>query len=96
VFDGANEIEIEAELARAWLMDLAWQKTADAAWNWLNEQDYSAESIRDDSEVRLLYMEQWLGDRGHDVYAWLQIPSMPAASTWPSGCATLDITRMMY
>jgi DNA-directed RNA polymerase subunit beta len=68
VFDGANEIEIEAELARAWLMDLAWQKTADAAWNWLNEQDYSAESIRDDSEVRLLYMEQWLGDRGHDVY----------------------------
>ena len=28
VFDGANEIEIEAELARAWLMDLAWNKTA--------------------------------------------------------------------
>ena len=68
VFDGANEIEIEAELARAWMMDIAWQKTAELAWDWLNEQEYSPESIRDDDEVRLLYMEQWLGDRGHDVY----------------------------
>ena len=33
VFDGANEIEIEAELARAWLMDHAWAKTAEKAWD---------------------------------------------------------------
>jgi DNA-directed RNA polymerase subunit beta len=68
VFDGANEIEIEAELSRAWMMDLAWKETAEAAWNWLNTQEYSPETIKDDDEVRLLYMEQWLGTQGYDVY----------------------------
>ncbi|HMD87528.1 MAG TPA: DNA-directed RNA polymerase subunit beta [Anaerolineaceae bacterium] len=68
VFDGAVEIEIEAELARAWLIDEAWKETADAAWNWLHTQEeYSPDSIRDDAEVRLLYLEQWLGPKGYDV-----------------------------
>ncbi|MDR3574216.1 MAG: DNA-directed RNA polymerase subunit beta [Anaerolineaceae bacterium] len=68
VFDGAVEIEIEAELARAWLIDEAWKETVDAAWNWLHEQgEYAPDSIRDDSEVRLLYLEQWLGSKGYDV-----------------------------
>src|SRR5512133_2328304 len=68
VFDGANEIEIEAELARAWMMDLAWKETANTAWECLNTQEYSPDSIKDDDEVRLLYMEQWLGGQGYDVY----------------------------
>ncbi len=68
VFDGANEIEIEAELARAWMLDLAWHETADQAWEWLKSQEYSPEAIKDDDEVRLLYMEQWLGGRGYDIY----------------------------
>jgi DNA-directed RNA polymerase subunit beta len=68
VFDGANETEIEGELSRAWMMDIAWQETAEKAWEWMKTQDYSAESIKDDDEVRLLYMEQWLGDRDYDVY----------------------------
>jgi DNA-directed RNA polymerase subunit beta len=68
VFDGANEIEIEAELARSWMMDLAWHETAGAAWEWLQSQDYSPETIRDDDEVRLLYMEQWLKPEFYDVY----------------------------
>jgi DNA-directed RNA polymerase subunit beta len=68
VFDGAVEIEIEAELARSWLIDEAWKETAEAAWNWLHDQgEYSPDSIRDDSEVRLLYLEQWLGPKGYDV-----------------------------
>jgi DNA-directed RNA polymerase subunit beta len=67
VFDGANEIEIEAELARAWLVDYVWRVTGEKAWAWLNEQDYSPESIQDDSEVRLLYLEQWLGEKGIDI-----------------------------
>jgi len=67
VFDGANEIEIEAELARSYLMDLAWNKTAETAWEWIKAQDYSPETIEDDDEVRLLYLEQWLGDRGYRV-----------------------------
>ncbi|HOK46169.1 MAG TPA: hypothetical protein PLK67_09570, partial [Bryobacteraceae bacterium] len=68
VFDGADEREIEAELARAWMIDRAWKETADKAWEWLTEQGYEPESIRDDDEVRLLYLEEWLGSRGYDVY----------------------------
>jgi DNA-directed RNA polymerase subunit beta len=68
VFDGARENEIEAELARAWMVDYAWKETASAAWEWLKTQDYTPESIEDDNEVRRLYLEQWLGERGYDVY----------------------------
>ncbi len=68
VFDGATEEEIESELARAWMMDYAWRETAETAWNWLKEQEYSPEMIEDDDEVRRLYLEQWLGERGYDVY----------------------------
>ncbi len=68
VFDGAVEIEIEAELARSWLIDEAWKESVGLAWDWLHEQgEYSADNIRDDSEVRLLYLEQWLGPKGYDV-----------------------------
>ncbi|NLG98399.1 MAG: DNA-directed RNA polymerase subunit beta [Chloroflexi bacterium] len=74
VFDGATEVEIEAELARAWMMDTAWADTAEKAWNWIKEEEYSPESIRDDDEVRLLYMEGWLGPRGYDVYRIVSDP----------------------
>jgi DNA-directed RNA polymerase subunit beta len=68
VFDGASEEEIEAELARAWMIDEAWKQTAEKAWEWLHEQEYETEVIEDDDEVRRLYLEAWLGDRGYDVY----------------------------
>ncbi len=68
VFDGATEHEIEAELARAWMIDYAWDVTADRAWEWLHEQTYDPEAIRDDEEVRLLYLEEWLSDRDYDIY----------------------------
>jgi DNA-directed RNA polymerase subunit beta len=68
VFDGATEKEIEAELARAWMIDKAWEKVGEQAWEWIKQFEYSPDSIRDDDEVRNLYMEQWLGDRGYDVY----------------------------
>jgi len=71
VFDGATEEEIEAELARAWLMDRAWDDAADRAWAWLKSQDYDARIIEDDEEVRRLYLEYWLGERGFDVYKLL-------------------------
>uniref|UniRef100_UPI002ADD7E22 DNA-directed RNA polymerase subunit beta n=1 Tax=Bellilinea sp. TaxID=2838785 RepID=UPI002ADD7E22 len=54
VFDGANEKEIEAELARAWIIDHAWKEAGERAWQWLKEQTYDRQSIRDDDEVRLL------------------------------------------
>jgi DNA-directed RNA polymerase subunit beta len=75
VFDGADESEIEAELARAWMIDRAWQYTGDAAWRWLREQEYDPQSIQDDDEVRRLYLEAWLVDRGYDVYQLISDPS---------------------
>ncbi len=69
VFDGASEEQIEAELARAWIVDKAWQELAQAAWEWLKEQEYDPESIQDDDEVRRLYLESWLGKRKYDVYS---------------------------
>jgi len=69
VFDGAREIEIEAELARSWLIDLAWAKTGEAAWNWLRGyEDYDPSSIQDDDEVRRLSLENWLAARPDDAY----------------------------
>jgi DNA-directed RNA polymerase subunit beta len=68
VFDGAKEEEIEAELARAWLVDEAWRHAAADGWNWILSQDgYDPELTRDDDEVRLLYLEQWLGPKGYDI-----------------------------
>jgi DNA-directed RNA polymerase subunit beta len=67
VFDGASEEEIEAELARAWIVDQAWKEAAASAWEWLKQQEYDPESIQDDDEVRRLYLEEWLGERGYDV-----------------------------
>jgi DNA-directed RNA polymerase subunit beta len=68
VFDGATEAEIEAELARAWIVDQAWKESAGAAWEWIKQQEYDPESIQDDTEVRRLYLEEWLGGRGYDPY----------------------------
>jgi DNA-directed RNA polymerase subunit beta len=69
VFDGATEEQIEAELARAWIMDQAWREAAERAWEWLKEQEYDANSIEDDDEVRRLYLEHWLDKRRYDVYS---------------------------
>jgi DNA-directed RNA polymerase subunit beta len=60
VFDGATEKEIEAELARAWLVDQAWKEAGETAWKWLKEQEYDWNDIQDDDEVRRLYLEEWL------------------------------------
>ncbi len=68
VFDGAAESEIEAELARSWLIDQAWKETGEKAWAWLNEMEYDPDSVEDDDDVRRLYMEGWLGDAGYDIY----------------------------
>jgi DNA-directed RNA polymerase subunit beta len=68
VFDGAKEEEIEAELARAWIVEQAWKETGVKAWEWLKEQEYDPESIQDDGEVRSLYLENWLSKKKYDVY----------------------------
>ncbi len=69
VFDGPDEREIEAELARAWMMDQAWKEITERAWDWLQQQeDLVPELLRDEADVRSLYLEQWLGEKGYDLY----------------------------
>lgn len=60
VFDGADEGEIAAELARAWLVDQAWHEMALRAWEWLLDQDTAIEELADDDEARLLYLQDML------------------------------------
>ncbi len=67
VFDGANEIEIEAELARGWMMDQAWKDAGEKAWEWIKDQELTPDQIKDDDEVRLLYLEQKLSNLGVNV-----------------------------
>ena len=67
VFDGADEKEIEAELARAWMIDEAWREVGERAWAWLKEEgQYQEEAFDDDDEVRRLFLENWLVDKGYD------------------------------
>src|SRR5512133_1588497 len=68
VSDGASEEQIEAELARAWIVDQAWKEAGIRAWEWLKEQEYDPTTIEDDDEVRRLYLEERLGEREYDPY----------------------------
>jgi DNA-directed RNA polymerase subunit beta len=84
VFDGADEDEIAAEMARAWLIDKAWAEITQRAWQWLKEMETLAsvstepalsiaeglaEVLQDDEEARLLYISQWLEGKGYDEEA---------------------------
>ena len=66
VFDGAREHEIEAELARAWLADRAWEKATRRAWDWAAKNGYGEAAAQDDDELRALYLAEWLGERGYE------------------------------
>ena len=68
VFDGASEHDIEAELARAWLIDNAWNEITAASWSWIAENGGEEEfpGIEDDNEARLLYLEDLLADADVD------------------------------
>jgi DNA-directed RNA polymerase subunit beta len=68
VFDGADEVEIEAELARAWMIDQAWRDYTRRAWNWLHEQSTEdLEEFEDDDEVRSLYLASLLDGHDYDL-----------------------------
>ncbi len=63
VFDGAREREIEAELARAWLIDHAWKEITERAWAWFIEQGIDTTDYEDDDEIRRIYIEEKMGAR---------------------------------
>jgi DNA-directed RNA polymerase subunit beta len=66
VFDGADEEEIEAELARSWMMERAWDDVTERAWQWLIESEYDPEYLEDDDEARMYYILAWLAPLGYD------------------------------
>jgi DNA-directed RNA polymerase subunit beta len=74
VFDGANENEIEAELARGWLMEQAWKEAGEKAWEWIKGTDLQPEQIKDDDEVRMLYLEETLSEKGVDFSKYMDDP----------------------
>jgi DNA-directed RNA polymerase subunit beta len=59
VFDGAREREIAAELARAWLIDRAWNEITNRTWDWVAEKEIDSEEFEDDYEASLEYMMDW-------------------------------------
>ena len=66
VFDGADESQIAAELARAWLIDWCWREMTETAWIWMKDVLPEDEQLNDDEEVRLLYLVSELGSKGYD------------------------------
>ncbi len=67
VFDGASERQIEAELARAWLIDKAWNDVTEAALAWVQELGEDAGEFEDDEDIRIAYIEEvYLADEDVD------------------------------
>ncbi|CAN5810380.1 DNA-directed RNA polymerase subunit beta [soil metagenome] len=66
VFDGAKEDEIEAELARAWLIERAWIIATQRAWEMLNAAGVDKDELRDDADARQVYLLEWLEPLGYD------------------------------
>ncbi len=66
VFDGAKEHEIEAELARAWLIDRAWIDATRKAWAMMNSAGVDAQELVDDNDARRVYLLEWLEPAGFD------------------------------
>jgi DNA-directed RNA polymerase subunit beta len=65
VFDGADEPEIQAELARAWLMDRAWEVFTERAWAWAKELEIDPGDVSED-EVLGLYLLDWVAGGEYD------------------------------
>jgi DNA-directed RNA polymerase subunit beta len=65
VFDGADEDEIQAELARAWLLDRAWGLFTEEAWAWAQEMEIPPEEMSRE-EVLSFYLAQKMGGGEYD------------------------------
>ncbi len=67
VFDGARQEQIEAELARAWLTDRAWQIVNERAWEWVTELGIAETELEDQEEVHFFYLAHWLSPETYDM-----------------------------
>jgi DNA-directed RNA polymerase subunit beta len=66
VFDGAREAELEGELARAWMIDNAWDDLGQRAVAELEEEGIPLEEMTDDEEIRDIYLREHL-EIGPDI-----------------------------
>jgi len=69
VFDGADEEEIAAELARAWMIDRAWRDLSRRMWPWFNEVGIDTDDLESDQEARQIYLREHLSlsDESEDL-----------------------------
>jgi DNA-directed RNA polymerase subunit beta len=65
VFDGADEVEIRAELARAWLMERAWEVFTGRAWAWAGEEEIEPEDVTEE-QLMSFYLLEHLADGEYD------------------------------
>jgi len=84
VFDGADEEEISAELARAWMMDRAWADLNRRMWPTLHEDQVDTEVLEHDWEAAQEYLrghldipedqdpDEVLRDKTQAHYLWLR------------------------
>jgi DNA-directed RNA polymerase subunit beta len=84
VFDGADEREIAAELALAWLMDSAAYDLSQRMWPWFGEVGIDTETVDSDAEARQIYLREHLNvsddtdvdellyDEDQARWAWLE------------------------
>ncbi len=66
VFDGAKEEEIESELARAWIMDRAWQVSTATAWSFAASEGIDSAELQDDRDALNIYLLDYLEPRGYN------------------------------
>ena len=68
VFDGVKELEIQAELGRAWMIDWAWKRTTERAWESHERLAASAgiapDDFNDDIHVICAYLVDRVGESG--------------------------------
>ncbi len=67
VFDGARQEQIEAELARAWLTDRAWQVVNERAWEWVADLGIAESELEAQEDVHFIYLAHWLSPEAYDM-----------------------------
>jgi DNA-directed RNA polymerase subunit beta len=99
VFDGADEFEIEAELARAWMLERAWAEINGRAWAWAAQQGLGEENLVDDDEVRRLFMEHTFSSKEYHkdlITTDERYAKRAAVNEWLKGKGLKPETFMRY
>ncbi|HBY94509.1 MAG TPA: DNA-directed RNA polymerase subunit beta, partial [Chloroflexi bacterium] len=65
VFDGADERQIAAELARSWMIERAWLDVNDLAVEFMRDQGEDLDQFTEDEETVQAFLVQRLLDAGH-------------------------------